>query len=161
MSRDNKPSNEEVEVEVLSEKEASLSNQESHQKNVQDLDQEQSVVANPLQLNSQNVNLVLSDEKKDYSGKITGMTYLDKYNSIVPDVTILLYFGNDSEYPVYKTKSDKSGKYFIDNIPPGYYTIEAYIGKEFVYSSHYIKVLPCEKVEHLIFLKYINKRKNY
>ncbi|WP_238886788.1 carboxypeptidase-like regulatory domain-containing protein [Clostridium sp. YIM B02551] len=161
MNKDNIPDKEEVEVEVVNDKEASLSSQESHQKNIQDLDQEQSVVSKPFQFNSQNLSLILGEEKKDYSGKIIGITYLDRYNQIVPNVTILLYFGNDHEYPVCRTNSDRDGKYIIENIPPGYYTIEAYIGKNFVYSSHFIKVLPCEKVEHSIFLKYIKNRESY
>lgn len=161
MDREKKTSEKEVEVEVISGKDTRLSNQESLQKNLQDIDQEQSVNANPFQFNSQNVQVVISDKNKDYSGGITGITYLDKYNKIVADVIILLYFGGDTEFPVAKTSSDNSGKYIIDNIPPGYYTIQAYVRKDFVYSSHYIKVLPCEKVEHLIFLKYLKINEDF
>lgn len=134
-------------------KDSVLNNQKSNQENFQDLDQEQNVSTNPFQFNSQNVKIIVSNNQDTCSGKITGTTYIDKYNQIVSDVVILLYFGNDLTCPVCKTYSDKDGKFVIKNIPPGYYKIKALIGENYIYLSHYIKVLHCDNVEHSIFLK--------
>jgi hypothetical protein len=134
-------------------KDFSINNQKSNQENTQDLDQEQNVTTNPFQFNSQNVKIILSNSQNNYSGKITGTTYLDKYNEIVSDVIILLYFGNDMAFPVCKTFSNKSGKFAIEDIPPGYYKIRAFMGKDYMYLSNYIKVLPCNSIDHPIFLK--------
>ncbi len=153
-----KPLKEVVTVETDIEKDRNINNQKSLQSNCQDLDQEQHVNTNPFQFNSQNVHIVVDDYKKDYSGKITGITYSEKENHILSSVIILLYFGNITEVPVYKTTSDKNGNFKIDNIPPGYYTLKAYLGDTLMYSSNYIKVLPCENVNYPIFLKYYHRR---
>lgn len=129
-----------------------LTNQKSRQENTQDLDQEQKVNANPFQFNSQNVQIFVR-EKDNYSGKITGVTYIKENKKVVSDVEILLYFGNDTELPVHKTYSDNSGRFIIDNLPSGYYKIRAYFHGDYEYSSKYIKILPCEEIEHSIFLE--------
>ena len=162
MDKDNKPIKEVVSIETDMEKDIDqdkkITAQKSLQSNRQDLDQEQNVNTNPFQFNSQNVHIVVDDYKKDYSGKITGITYSRKDNHIISSVIISLYFGRDTEVPIYKTTSDKDGNFVIANIPPGYYTLKAYLGEDFIYSSNYIKILPCENVNHPIFLEYYYRR---
>lgn len=158
MYRNSKTPEEKIKHKTPKDKESNLNTQKSSQENTQDLDQEQHVNANPFQFTSQNVQIVVGENKNNYAGKITGTTYLAKYNKIVSDVVILLYFGNDIELPVCKTYSDISGKFVIDNIPPGYYRIKAYLRDDYVYSSPYIRVLPGENIEHTIFLKRLIKK---
>lgn len=146
-------------VKVPQSRETDNNIQKSSQENIQDLDQEQTV--NPVQFSSQNIQFVVGDNKINYSAKISGTTYIEKYNKIVENVIIWLFFGNDTKIPVYKTCSDKNGKFYIDDIPPGYYTIKAYLEEDYIYSSHYIKVLPCESIDHSIFLKLGRKRSDY
>ena len=143
---------------VPANKEVKSNSQKSSQENIQDLDQEQNV--NPVQFTSQNIQIVVGDKKNNYSGKISGTTYLERYNKIVSDVIVWLFFGNDNKMPVCKTISDKNGKFILDNIPPGYYTIKAYLEGDYIYSSHYIRVLPCENIDHSIFLKFSNKKRD-
>lgn len=97
-------------VKVPQDKEIDTNIKKSFQENIQGIDKEQTV--NPIQLSSQNIQIVVGDNKNDYSGKISGTTYIEKYNKIVENVIIWLFFGNDTKVPVYKTSSDKNGKFF-------------------------------------------------
>ncbi|HEY5583263.1 MAG TPA: carboxypeptidase-like regulatory domain-containing protein [Ruminiclostridium sp.] len=124
---------------------------DSIQYNAQDLDQEQKVDVNPVQLNTQNLHVFVGSN--DYSGKITGTSYLEKNKEIVMNVDILLFFGHEQKLPVHKTNSDNNGNFIIEDIPPGYYTLVAELGEKLKYQSHYIKVLPCQNVHHSILLK--------
>jgi len=126
------------EVPVVTEK-------ESIQFNSQDLDQEQNVNMNPVQLNTQNVHVHVTTEKIDYSSKITGITYFGKKNEIVKDAVILLFFGQETSVPVYRTKSDANGNFAIEELPPGFYTIMAKYG-EYQAKTQFIKVLPGQNV---------------
>ncbi len=124
---------------------------ESIQYNAQDLDQEQKVDVNPVQLNTQNLHVLVKNE--NYSGKITGTTYLEENKETLIDVNIHLFFGHDLKFPVYKTKSDNNGNFIIEDLPSGYYTLVAKSGEGLKYQSHYIKVLPCQNVHQSILLK--------
>jgi hypothetical protein len=126
---------------------------DSIQYNSQDLDQEQKVDVNPVQLNTQNLHIFVNNDKNNYSGKITGITYMEENKEIVKNLEILLFFGCDYWLPVYKTNSDQNGNFVIEDIPPGYYSLYAELGKNLKYRSHYIKVLPGQNVNQLIFLK--------
>lgn len=122
---------------------------ESIQFNSQDLDQEQNVSMNPMQLNTQNLHVHVTTEKIDYSGKITGITYLGKGNTIVKDAEILLFFGHETIIPVYKTKSDSSGNFSIEELPPGYFNVVAKYG-EHQTKTQYIKLLPGQNAYNAI-----------
>ncbi len=115
---------------------------DSFQYNSQDLDQEQKVDVNPVQLNTQNVNVYVKNEKIDYSGKITGTTMLKKNKFTIGYVNIYLYFGHKCGFPVCETNSDNNGNFIIDDLPPGYYIIYAQLGNTLKCQSNYIKVLP-------------------
>ena len=126
---------------------------DSLQYNSQDLDQEQRVDVKPLQLNTQNLHITLSNDITDYSGKITGITYLAKNKEIASNVNIFLFFGNESRHPVCKTDSDKNGKYIFEDLPPGYYSLFARYGDYSKFETYSIKVLPCQIVDQSILLK--------
>lgn len=128
-----------------------LLEKDSVQFNCQDLDQEQKVNANPVQVNTQNVHLYLNNDKNNYSGKITGTTYMDKGKNIAANARIYLFFGHECRFPVYETNSDNNGNFIIEDIPPGYYTLLAELGN-LKYQSHYIKVLSCQNVHESILL---------
>lgn len=125
---------------------------DSFQYNSQDLDQEQKVDVNPVQLNTQNVNVYVDNKKVDYSGKITGITLQKKDNEVLQYVDIYLYFGHKCGLPVYETNSDCNGNFVIEDIPPGYYIIYAQIRNNIKYQSHYIKVLPGQTVYQTLIL---------
>lgn len=125
---------------------------DSFQYNSQDLDQEQKVDVNPVQLNTQNVNVYVDNKKVDYSGKITGITLQKKDNEVLQYVSIYLYFGHKCGLPVYETNSDCNGNFVIEDIPPGYYIIYAQIKHNIKYQSHYIKVLPGQTVYQTLIL---------
>jgi len=125
---------------------------DSLQYNRQDLDQEQKVDVNPVQLNTQNVNVYVDAPKIDYSGKITGITLRKKDGEVLQHVDIYLYFGHKCGLPVYETTSDCNGNFAIENIPPGYYIIHAQRGTNLKYESHYIKVLPGQNVHQTLIL---------
>ncbi|MDF2986933.1 MAG: hypothetical protein K0R50_2443 [Eubacterium sp.] len=125
---------------------------DSLQFNAQDLDQEQKVDLKPVQLNSQNVQLIVGSITNNYSGKITGTTYRGINKEIASNVVIHLYFGFEHKIPVYKTKSDTSGNFIIEDLPSGYYTLVAELGDKLKYQTHYIKVLPCQNVNQSILL---------
>lgn len=135
------------------ERDLGIHEQDSTQYNSQDLDQEQNVAVKPLQLNTQNFHAFITEEKKDYSGKITGVTYLKNNNDILSEVTIKLFFGNECEIPVYKTESDKNGRFVLEELPPGYYTLQANYGKHLACKYHCIKVLSCQTNHQSIFLE--------
>ncbi|NLL06550.1 MAG: carboxypeptidase regulatory-like domain-containing protein [Clostridiaceae bacterium] len=125
---------------------------DSFQYNSQDLDQEQKVDVNPVQLNSQNVNVYVENKKVDYSGKITGITVQKKDNEALQYVDIFLYFGQKCGLPVFETISDCNGNFVIEDIPPGYYIIYAQIKNNINYQSNYIKVLPGQTVYQTLAL---------
>lgn len=125
--------------------------EESIQYNRQDLDQEQKVDVNPLQFNTQNVQILVGHDKDFFAGKITGTTYLSKNKNIAPNARIYLYFGPESRFPVHTTNSDGNGCFVIEDLPPGYYTIVAELG-DLKYHSHYIKVLPGHKIHESVLL---------
>ena len=125
---------------------------DSFQYNSQDLDQEQKVDVNPVQLNTQNVNVYVDNKKADHSGKITGITLQKKDNEVLQYVEIYLYFGHKCGLPVYETNSDHNGNFVIEDIPPGYYIIYAQIRNNIRYQSHYIKVLPGQTVYQTLIL---------
>jgi len=128
-----------------------VTEKKSIQFNSQDLDQEQNVNMNPVQLNTQNVHVHVTTEKIDYSGKITGITYLGKKSEIVRDANILLFFGHETVIPVYRTKSDSNGNFTVEELPPGYYTIVAKYG-DIQTKTQFIKLLPSQNVyQTLIF----------
>lgn len=126
---------------------------DSLQYNSQDLDQEQRVDVNPFQLNTQNLHIHISNDRNDYSGKITGTTCMESTKEMLKNVEISLFFGAESRHPVYKTNSDNNGNFTIEDIPPGYYTINAKYGDMLKFHSHYIKVLPCQSANESILLK--------
>lgn len=127
--------------------------EESIQYNKQDLDQEQRVDVNPIQKNTQNINIHLIDSIDKYCGKITGTIYLEKSNEFVGCGIVLLFFGNEKHIPVYRTTSDKNGNFIIEDIPPGFYTLVVGCGEDPVYRSQYIKVLPGQTAHQSISLK--------
>ncbi|MGI5849898.1 MAG: carboxypeptidase regulatory-like domain-containing protein [Christensenellales bacterium] len=122
------------------------------QYNAQDLDQQQRMNMNPVQSNTQNLHIYVSDTK-DYSGKITGITYLGKTKEIVANAAVYLFFGNDSKHPVCKTHSDYRGCFSIEELPPGYYNLFAHCGERLRYEAYSIKVLPCQNVHQSVLLK--------
>lgn len=126
---------------------------ESIQYNSQDLDQEQNVNMNPVQLNTQNLRIIVGNDKNNYSGKITGTTYLEKSKEIAVNVDISLFFGHECILPVYKSKSDNNGNFIIEDLPPGYYTILADREGKLKYQSHYIKVFAGYTTHQSILLK--------
>lgn len=124
----------------------------SLQYNRQDLDQEQKCDVNPVQLNNQNIHIYLSSDKNDYSSKISGVTLYDKSRKAAPNVCIKLFWGHESTYPVYKTHSDADGNFIVDELPPGFYTINAYLGS-CLHCKSFIKLLPSQKLHHCILLR--------
>lgn len=128
------------------------SENDSLQYNSQDLDQVQKSYTNPVQLNSQDTHVYIMNGNDSLSGKITGITYLAENKKIVSNVKIHLFFGNSCEIPVLRTSSDINGNFSIDDIPPGYYTLYSEHSQVLKYRSHYIKVLPGQKVQHSIAL---------
>lgn len=129
-----------------------LIDSDSFQYNSQELDQEQRVDVNPVQLNTQNVNVYVKNEKLDYSCKISGTTILKENKCTVEYVNIYLYFGQKCGCPVFETNSDNNGNFIIENLPPGYYIIYAQLGKKLKYQSGYIKVLPGQNVHQTLLL---------
>ncbi|WP_432401980.1 carboxypeptidase-like regulatory domain-containing protein [Wukongibacter sp. M2B1] len=127
--------------------------QVSSQRNIQDIDQAQNVNATPVQFNTQNFNVNAEFNPKDYSGKITGVTYLEENSKILSNVSILLYFGVINEIAVYKTKSDENGNFSIEDLPPGYYSILAYTGHGLKNVVQCIKVLAGQSVHQCILLR--------
>lgn len=124
---------------------------ESLQYNSQDLDQEQNMSVSPVQNNAQNVHVVVINEKMDFSGKISGVTYNGKNKKMLGEVSICLFFGHENYIPVARTKSDENGNYTIEDLPPGFYTLSAQYG-EMQTRTQYIKVLPGQNVHQTILL---------
>lgn len=119
------------------------------QYNCQDLDQEQNMDVQPVQLNSQNVNITLDKEK---SAKITGKTVMACTKNAAQGVSVYLFFGHMCKKPVYETNSDKNGHYTFEDLPPGYYTLFARL-QDYRYESYFVKVLQGQHVEHTIMLQ--------
>lgn len=154
-------SQEELLPDKVKEKKTINLEKDSLQYNSQDLDQEQRVDVNPFQLNTQNLHIHISNDRSDYSGKITGTTYLENTRGLLKNVEISLFFGAENRNPVYKTNSDNNGNFMIEDIPPGYYTIYAKYGDMFWYQSPYIKVLPYQVAHESILLKKNTPRSGY
>ncbi len=108
--------------------------QASTQLNNQDLDQ--------VQFNSQNLHIALNDNS---TGEIIGIVYCHKSKTLIDNVEISLYFGDLSETPIQKAKTDKTGYFKFDDLPPGYYTLLAKC-KECEYKFQYIKIAYNETV---------------
>lgn len=124
---------------------------DSFQYNTQDLDQEQRVDVNPVQSNSQNIHIHVSNT--DFSGKIAGTALIEVNKKAAAGVSIYLFFGNESKRPVYKTNTDINGNFVIEDLPPGYYSLFAKLGAILKFEAFSIKVLPCQKVRLFIHLK--------
>ena len=123
------------------------SQREHVQLNSQDLDQEQNMHMDPVQVNSQNINIVI--DKEYYSSSITGNVYTEKSHNVVKDVAILLFFGYECNIPVYKTKSDLSGNFRIEELPPGFYTLAAN-HCDYSIKKAFINLLPGQTVHQSI-----------
>lgn len=124
----------------------------SIQYNAQDLQQEQKCDMNPVQTNTQNIHIHLSNERLTLASKITGITVVDDNQRILPNADICLFFGHESTCPVYITRSDDNGSFTIEDIPPGYYTLHAHHGDHLECLSHVIKVLPGQNTYEYILL---------
>lgn len=125
---------------------------DSIQYNAQDLQQEQKMDVNPLQLNSQNLCIYLSSQNS-VSGKITGTVYIKASKETVANAHIMLFFGHDRKFPVYKIKSEENGNFEIGDIPPGFYTIVAKSEENLKFESHYIKIFGGQVVHQSILLE--------
>jgi hypothetical protein len=143
---------EEKNIELVKNNKVKCIETDNFQYNSQDLDQEQKVDVNPVQVNSQNINVYVKNEKFDYSSKITGVTILKKNKAIVQHARVSLFFGQTCGNPVYETNSDVNGNFAIEDLPPGYYFLCAKSGSRLKYQSHYLKVLPGQTVYHTILL---------
>jgi hypothetical protein len=126
--------------------------QKNTQENTQDLDQTQNVDITPSQNNIQNLQVTVNNKLENYSGKITGITYGHKGDKILDQVSILVYFGSTIGLPVYNTKSDADGKFAIEDLPAGYYTIKASKGEGTETIIYNIKVLPGQNCYNFISL---------
>lgn len=116
--------------------------QHSSQENRQDLDQQQQVDVNPSQVNVQKIDLVVNNKLENYSGKISGVIYINNENTLVEGAEIFIYFGTMGDYPVFKTNSDKNGCYSVEDLPPGFYSIKV-VYENFLSTKLFnIKVLP-------------------
>lgn len=102
--------------------------QASTQLNHQDLDQ--------VQTNIQNLHLSMSDKSL---GKLMGVVFSQKDKVLLCNVEILLFFGDKSNQPVIKIKSDDNGYFEFEDLPPGFYTLVTYIN-DLEYRFQYIKV---------------------
>ena len=138
---------------IKQEEDTEKSAQDNMQYNAQDLDQEQNVEVNPVQLNTQSVRVLVRGDAGDYSGTISGTTFMATNQEIVPGVRIYLFFGNESRHPVYKTTSDQDGNFVIEALPPGYYCLHARFKEHFWFESYSIKVLPCQNAYQSILLR--------
>ncbi|WP_051624357.1 carboxypeptidase-like regulatory domain-containing protein [Clostridium akagii] len=129
-----------------------LQDQHSTQENKQDLDQEQQVDVKPSQINLQRIDVTVNTKLENYSGKITGIIYINKENAIATEAEIFLYFGGVSDFPVYKTNADKNGCYSIEDLPPGFYSIKAIYNDSIMTTMYNIKVLPGQNSNQPIYL---------
>ncbi|MCT4604865.1 MAG: carboxypeptidase-like regulatory domain-containing protein [Marinisporobacter sp.] len=137
-------------------KDQKVQDQSSMQQNTQDLDQQQHVQANPSQVNYQSVQVNPQLTTDRFAGKITGITYSGHKKEIIANVNILLYFGAHvkiSDYPVYKTQSDACGNFSIQDLPPGYYTLHAYLDENLKETLYAIKVMIGQAYFQSIFLR--------
>ena len=90
--------------------------QASTQLNHQDLDQ--------VQTNTQNLHISMSDRSL---GKIIGVIFSQKDKMLLCNVEILLFFGDKSNHPILKIRSDHNGYFEFEDLPPGFYTLVTYI----------------------------------
>lgn len=124
----------------------------SIQYNRQDLDQEQNCDVSPIQLNNQKIHIHLRTEKSDLSSKITGVTLFEYNRQAAPNTCVELFWGHESMHPVCKMRSDENGNFSADDLPPGFYTINAYLESGLHYRS-VIKVLPSQNAYHCVLLR--------
>ncbi|OPJ55194.1 carboxypeptidase-like regulatory domain-containing protein [Clostridium oryzae] len=137
-----------------------LQEQNSMQQNRQDLDQQQEVDVKPSQVNVQRIDVILNNKLENYSGKITGTIYSNIKDVIDDEPQIYLYFGTINNFPVYRVSTDKNGKYVIEDLPPGFYSIEVICNNLVVASVYNIKVLPGQTTEQPLYLTtYVRKKK--
>jgi hypothetical protein len=131
--------------------------QRSVQENTQDLDQNQQVDVKPSQVNVQRIDVTVNTKLENYAAKITGNIYIN--DELFQNADISLYFGSMSSYPIYRTSSDLNGNFVIENLPPGFYALEASYRKRYYGKVMNIKLMPGENYEcsiHLVMNKYSN-----
>ncbi|SHJ20000.1 carboxypeptidase-like regulatory domain-containing protein [Lutispora thermophila] len=128
-----------------------LQHQQSLQSNKQDLDQAVELDVKPSQLNLQRIDVTINNKIENYSGKIIGSVLRETDGQQVANAIILLYFGSGTEFPVYRTTSDENGNFFINDLPPGFYTIVATFNNMQCISRN-LKVLPGETCEQSLSL---------
>ncbi|PAB58700.1 peptidase associated/transthyretin-like domain-containing protein [Anaeromicrobium sediminis] len=155
---DSTKKNDVIETEYLTEKDNTEKtlDQSSIQKSMHDLGQDQHLETHPSQFNFQNVQLTMDNNMDNFAGKIAGVIYSKSNREITPNAIVLLYFGSydDSKtYPVCQTKSDDNGNFVIENLPPGYYTLYAYLGRYFKEKIYNIKIMPGQNHHQSILLK--------
>lgn len=135
------------------EKDKKIQLQKSDQNNKQDMDQEQTVDVKPSQVNLQHVTLSLDNKIENYCGSIKGITYFEANKQIIGNVNILVYFGSFCELPVCQISSDINGNFVIEALPPGFYTIKAFLNDNYKDTIVNIKVLPGEECNQNLCLK--------
>ncbi|MGE5633272.1 MAG: carboxypeptidase-like regulatory domain-containing protein [Caulobacteraceae bacterium] len=118
-----------------------LQHQQSLQNNKQDLDQAVELDVKPSQVNLQRLEVTINNKIENYSGSIAGSVLREADGQQVAEAAISLYFGSGTEFPVYRTISDQSGNFSINDLPPGFYTIVAVLN-DMQCLSRNIKVLP-------------------
>lgn len=124
--------------------------QRSLQENKQDLDQTQQVDVKPSQVNVQRIDVVVNTKLENYAAKITGNIYME--DELFADATIYLYFGSSTGHPIYRTSSDANGNFTIEDLPPGFYTLEAVYRRRAYGSVINIKLMPGQNYECSIHL---------
>lgn len=125
--------------------------QRSLQENTQDLDQNQQVDVKPSQVNVQRIDVVVNTKLENYAARITGNIYMN--DELFSNATISLYFGSTTSYPIYKTSSDQNGNFVIEDLPPGFYTLEASYRRRAYGNVMNIKLMPGQNYEcslHLV-----------
>lgn len=128
-SKEDKKNDENVSRNVVENgKDNKLQSQESLQSNHQELDQHQDVDVKPNQFSLQHIDVTINNKLENYSGKIIGTTTYERNGQLLTAAEILLYFGSDTNYPVYRTASDENGRFSIEDLPPGFYSIKAQSG---------------------------------
>lgn len=149
----------ELPVVLRGEKNNKLQLQKSDQTNNQDMDQEQNVDVKPSQINLQHLTVTLNNKIENYCGTIKGITYSVADKHIVSNVKILVYFGSFCEMPVSQISSDVNGNFIIEDLPPGFYTIKAFLNDNYKDTAVNVKILPGEICNQNLFLKevYVDK----
>jgi hypothetical protein len=135
------------------EKNKKIQLQKSDQNNTQDMDQEQNVDVKPSQVNLQHLTVSLNNKIENYCGSIKGTTYSVADKQIVPDVKILVYFGSFCELPICQISSDTNGNFVIEDLPPGFYTIKAFLNDNYRDTVVNVKILPGESCNQNLYLR--------